>query len=38
MAPATLEPGEYRLEVRAVSGKSDLRIGQLAAALTVPVV
>jgi hypothetical protein len=38
LVPATLEPGEYRLEVRAVFGKSDLRIGQLAATLTVPVV
>jgi hypothetical protein len=36
--PATLAPGEYRLEVRAVFGKADLRSGRLPATLTVPTV
>ena len=34
--PATLTPGAYRLEVRAVFGKADLRSGRLPAAVTVP--
>lgn len=34
--PATLAPGEYRLEVRAVFGKADLRSGRLPAVVTVP--
>jgi hypothetical protein len=38
MVPTTLVPGEYRLEVRAKFGKSDIRSGRLAATLTVPVV
>jgi hypothetical protein len=38
LVPPTLVPGEYKLEVRAVFGKADLRTGQLAATLTVPVV
>jgi hypothetical protein len=38
IVPTTLEPGEYKLEVRAMFGKSDLRSGRLAASLTVPVV
>jgi hypothetical protein len=38
MVSTTLVPGEYRLEVRAKFGKSDIRSGRLAAILTVPVV